>query len=180
MTTDTKTIPAVSAEVSLNVANMPLDPNHCLRLTFRDGRNIVVQVGDLQPHILTQAIMHGLKQKLVDGAAISRNPDTGKPASLDDKYDAVAEIADRLIAGEWNKRREGGETGGLLLRALLRMYDGRKTRDDVVAFLDGKTDAEKVALRNNPKVAAIIAEIKAERVADSSIDSDAILGELDE
>ena len=142
---------------------------------------MAIRATDLSPTIVAQAIIHGLKQKLVDAAAISRNPETGRAASVQDKFDAVKEVYDRLLAGEWNKRREGGSgaSGGLLFRALCRMYDGKKTADDIRAFLEGKTDAEKAALRKNSKVAAIIEEIRAESAKDGDVNADELLADLE-
>ncbi len=174
-TTKTTTIPTIAATVT----------GATLYLAFSNGEKLTIGASDLTDEIRAAAMMHGLKQKLVDAAAISRNPETGRSATVQDKFDAVREVADRLLAGEWNKAREGGAGSGvsLLLAALIRLYDGRKTKDEVVAFLDGKTDAEKAALRANPKVAPIIAEIKAEREAAKpaakGLDTDAMLDELD-
>lgn len=178
MNTTTKTPSTIEAAIGLNDATQPLDPNHTLQLTFSNGRRLNVRVGDLPPTILTQALMHGLKQKLVDAAAIARNPDTGRSATVDDKFAAVDEVLQRLLSGTWNKGREGGSgaSGGLLLRALMQ-HTG-KGRDTIKAFLDGKTDAECAALRKNPKIAAIILTLKPEGKSDASIDTDAMLGEL--
>ena len=155
-----------------------------LRLTFSNGEALVVEVEKLSPEITRQAIIHGLKQKLCDAAAISRDPITGKTATIETKFMAVKEVFDRITApdGTWNKIREGGNnSGGLLLTALIRMYAGRKTRDDLTEFLASKTDAEKAALRKNTKVAAIIEEIRTERATDDEgVDSDAILEELND
>lgn len=147
-----------------------------LSVVFRHGKELTLEFDQLTAEIQRQALLHGLKQKLVDAAAISRNPETGRTATIEDKYDAVKEVYDRLLAGEWNKRREGGGgTGGLLLQALVRLYPG-KTREDLESFLAGKSRSEQAALRANPKVAAVIAEIQAERGA---VDSDELLGELE-
>ena len=85
------------------------------------------------------------------------------------------------MSGEWNKRREGGAggSGGLLFRALCRMYDGNKTPDDIQAFLEGKTAAEKAALRKNSKVAAIIEEIRAESAKSGDVNADDLLADLE-
>ena len=125
------------------------------------------------------ATMHGLKQKLVDAAAIGRNPDTGRSATIADKYNAVRAVYDRLLAGMWNAPRgEGGTgSGGLLFRALVRMYPG-KSPEALREYLSGKTPAEQAALRKNPRVAAIIEEIRAEAPDEDSADSDAMLDEL--
>lgn len=158
-----------------------------LRLTFSHGQVLEVRASQLTNTIMEMAIWHGLKQKLVDAAAISRDPETGRAATIETKYQAVREVYDRLLAGQWNKvRGEGGSAvgGGLLYRALVRMYAGKKDEDAIKAFLAAKTDAEKAALRKNSKVAAIIEEIKAEdaaRKGDAGTDdSDDLLGELDD
>lgn len=159
MTTNTTTkAPAVSADITGSV----------LRITSPEGHEINVDAGSLSDDIRHQAMMHGLKQKIVDAAAISRNPETGRSATITDKFDAMSEVATRLYAGEWNKRREGGTgagAGGLLFAALVRLYAGRKSDDEIRTFLAGKTDAEQAALRASSRVAPIIAEIKAERAA---------------
>jgi hypothetical protein len=129
-----------------------------LHLTFKDGRKISLDAAALTDELKNQAMMHGLKQKLVDAAAISRNTETGKSASIDDKYEAVNEVVTRLtVEKSWNKTREGGSgnEGGLLLRALSELYPNL-TREQVASFLDSKTASEKVALRTSSKIAAII------------------------
>ena len=150
-----------------------------MTLVFANGKQITVNAEALEADIVNRAVMHGLKQKLVDAAAISRNPDTGATASIEDKYNAVYEVYQRLLNGEWNKNREGGGgvSGGLLFRALCRLY-AAKTPEAIREFLDGKTKAEQSALRANPKIAAIIDEIRAERV--SGVDSDDLLDELND
>lgn len=152
-----------------------------LALTFANGETLTIRGDALTSDVQQYALMHGLKQKLVDAAAISRNTETGRPATVEDKYQAVKTVYDRLLAGAWNATREGGgATGGLLLQALVRMYAGRKTPDELRAFLADKTDAEKTALRKNPRVAQIIEEIRAETGKAASIDTDGLLGELED
>ena len=151
-----------------------------LALTFANGETLTMRGDALNSDVQQYAMMHGLKQKLVDAAAISRNPETGRAASVEDKYQAVKIVYDRLLAGQWNAVREGGgSTGGLLFQALCRMYAGRKTPDELKAFLADKSDAEKTALRKNPRVATIIEDIRAEQGKAASIDTDELLGELE-
>ena len=151
-----------------------------LTLNFANGKEIIITTNGLKNGLLYMAAIHGLKQKLVDAAAISRNPETGRAATVEDKYQAVEAVYHRLLAGQWNATREGGgNAGGLLLQALCRMYEGRKTVEELKAFLADKTDAEKTALRKNPRVAAIIEEIRAEQGKAANIDTDELLGELE-
>lgn len=150
-----------------------------LTLTFANGETLTMRADALNSDVQQYAMMHGLKQKLVDAAAISRNPETGRAATVEDKYQAVNAVYNRLLSGQWNATREGGgNVGGLLAQALTRMYAGRKTVEDIKAFLAEKLDAEKTALRKNPRVAAIIEEIRAEQGKAANIDTDGLLGEL--
>lgn len=171
-----------NAAVSATIVTNETDSRPCaLHLKFANGQELAIAASQLTNHVMEYAIFHGLKQKLVDAAAISRNPETGRAASVEDKYQAVKTVYDRLLSGAWNAAREGGgATGGLLLQALVRMYAGRKTPDELRAFLADKSDAEKTALRKNPRVAQIIEEIRAETGKSANIDTDELLGELEE
>ena len=147
-----------------------------LTLTFSNGAVIQCDAHNFDASIRDQAMLHGFKQKLVDAAAISRNPDTGRSATIDDKYQAVKEVYDRLMSGQWNKGRGDGTTGtgGLLYRALCLHYPA-KTPEAIRTFLDKKTPKEQAALRAVPAIAKIIDTLKAE-----STDSDVAESMLDE
>lgn len=176
MTTETRT-PAIDATIAGDDI-LTASLNASVRLAVSNGLRISVNPDTLTDSIQHMALMHGLKQKLVDAAAISRNPDTGRSATIDDKYNAVREVYDRLLSGQWNKVRDGGTgtKGGLLFRALCMMYPD-KTPDAIKAFLDKKTAAEKTALRNTARIASIIATFKADEI-DDDIDADTLLDEL--
>ena len=179
-TNETKRTPALTVEMVTENMEQPWNQDHAIVITFADGHQTQLAIGDLRNNILTMAVLHGLKQKLVDAAAISRNPDTGKSATVADKRAAVEAVLARLTAGAWNTPRGEGGTGagGLLFRALVRLYDGKKSAEDIREFLAGKDKKEQAALRKNPRVAAIIVEIQAEQ-ADGDIDTDDLLGELE-
>jgi hypothetical protein len=160
---------AVSATISVGAQDVA-SAHVGLTLTFADGRTLTLRGSDLSPELRVAAMLHGLKQKLVDAAAISRDPLTGKPATISTKYDAVFEIYNRFMTGgTWNKvRGEGGGTtgsGGLLYRALVRLYDGVQTPEQVRKYLDGLNGEQQAALRGNKKVAPVILAIKAEDAA---------------
>lgn len=173
-TTTTTRTPAIDATVDIGPMNM----HNTLTLAFSNGQTITLKDSDLSPAIIAQATLHGLKQKLVDAAAISRNPDTGRSATIDDKYAAVREVYDRLLSGQWNKNRESGAVkGGLLFRALCMFYPD-KTPEAIRTFLEAKTAEQKTALRKVPKIAAIIATLKDDDTDTDGVDTDALLGEL--
>ena len=157
-----------------------VEDNGTLVLTFRHGEVLRVHPESLAPEIQRAAMIHGLKQKLVDAAAISRDTATGRAATIATKYDAVREIFDR-ITGEtpsWNKPRAGGAggQGGLLARAIAR-YKSVPT-EAAKAYLERLTDAQKQALRVDPRIATIINELRAESAKPAGIDTDALLGGL--
>lgn len=155
--------PAIDATINAEI----------LTLQFSNGETLTLSADQLTPEIRLAAVMHGLKQKLVDAAAISRNTDTGQSATVADKFEAVKEVYDRLLAGEWNKRRGDSEgSGSLLLRALIQMKP-EKTREQLETYLSGLTKAQQAALRANPKVAAVIETLRTKPAA--GVDTDAML-----
>ena len=152
-----------------------------LVLNFRHGAILRIHPESLAPEIQRAAMIHGLKQKLVDAAAISRDPTTGRAATIGTKYEAVKEIYVR-ITGEnpsWNKPRAGGAggQGGLLARAIARYKN--VPAEAAKAYLDRLTDAQKQALRVDPRIATIINQLRAESAKPAGIDTDALLGGLD-
>ena len=156
-----------------------------LLLEFRHGETLRLTPETLAPEIQRAALLHGLKQKLVDAAAISRDTATGRAATIVTKFDAVKEIFDRITgaSGEnpsWNKPRAGGAggQGGLLARAIAR-YKGVEVAA-AKAYLDRLTDAQKQALRVDPRIATIINELRMESAKPAGIDTDALLGGLDD
>ena len=162
--------PAITADITGSV----------LTLTFSNGQTLELDAAKLHTDMQHAAMLHGLKQKLVDAAAIGRDVETGRSATITDKFEAVKEIYDRLTgdAPTWNKVREGGTgggSGGLLARALMELSG--KDRTTVDAQLAVWTKEQKLALRKNDRIAAIITRMQSEG-ADNSIDTDGLLDEL--
>lgn len=169
MATSTNT-PALSCDVHAE----------SLTITSAAGQHFTASLQDLNPSIIMACTLHGLKQKLMDAGAISRDPVTGRSATPGDKFNAIHEVYSRLLMGEWNKVREGGSpTGGLLLSALMSVYP-TKTKEQLVAFLASKTAEEKTALRKVAKIAEAIETIKAARAKNDGIDGDALLDGLED
>jgi hypothetical protein len=140
-----------------------------VRLDFRNGETRLFTLPD---NLLTKFAAHGAEQKLGD-----------EIAGLTDTEDcvlAVDELIDRLYNGEWSIKREANGMAGtsVLVRALVE-HTG-KTVEQIKQFLNGKSQAEKVALRNNPKIKPIVERIEAEKASKkANVDTDAMLGELE-
>ena len=171
--TPKKSVTAVAATINSQI----------LTLTFANGEVLTLNADALDPAIYAAAVMHGLKQKLIDAAAISRDPETGRTATIDDKYAAVRTVFDRITRAEnpsWNIIRGtgegGGNKGGLLVRAMMRLTG--KSRDEIMTFLEDKTKEEVAALRKNPRIEEIMSQLRAESANTSGIDSDSLLDGL--
>lgn len=173
-TTKTTKTPDVSATVEARA----------VIIRFATGQELRLDVDTLTPEIQHAAMMHGLKAKLYDAAALSRNPETGRSATVADKRAAVQAVYDRITGAggdtpAWNATKEGGSvTGGLLAQALVRLYNGRKTPEQIRAYLAGLSDKEKTALRGDARVAAQIAAIRAEQKKPASVDTGRLLAGL--
>lgn len=146
------------------------------------GQTITVRLGDFNDSIREAAMLHGFKQKIVDAAALSVNPDTGKSATAEDKLLAMRDVVTQLSQGDWNRRATGDGTGnqGLLVAALIRVTgNDAATVEATVGAWDAATQA---AMRASPQVAPVIATIKAERAAKrpevARVDAGALLSGL--
>ena len=72
----------------------------------------------------------------------------------------------------------GGRTYGVLLEALYRMYQGRKTYEELGEFLKAKTKEQKAALEVDKRIAPFVMEIKAERAKE--VDVEDLLADLED
>ena len=169
--TAAKNIPAVAATIE----------GSKLTLTFSHGESLVLDASTLTADIAMAATMHGLKQKLVDAAAIARDTATGRSATIADKYAAVKEIFDRITGTEptWNKVIKSAPSmkGGMFLAAMMELTG--KPREAMVAYLEGLSKEQTAALKLNPRVAVIMERMAAERAKPKGPDnSDDLLAAL--
>ncbi len=139
-----------------------------VRLDFRNGQTRTFVLND---GLMAKFATHGAEQKLGD-----------EIAGLDDVDDcviAIDELIERLDKGEWGTTRESNGLAGtsVLARALAEVkgVDIAKVKE----FLKTKTQAEKVALRNNPAVKPIVERIESEKQQKGpKVDTDALLAGL--
>lgn len=139
-----------------------------VRLDFRNGNTRTFLI---PPNLLLKFAGHGAEQKLGD--------ETAGEEDVDDMVLAVDALIERLNKGEWSVTREGGGFSGtsVLIRAL--MEKSGRTVDQVKEFLKGKSQAEKVALRNHPSVKPIVDRLESEKASKATkVDTDALLAAL--
>lgn len=166
--TDGRIVDFVGKRKLLKESSVTAEGKVQVRLDFRNGETRLFTIPDSQ---IAKFAAHGAEQKLGD-----------EIAGLEDVGDcvlAVDELIDRLYNGEWNAKRDANGMAGTstLLKALVE-HTG-KTVEQIKTFLAGKSQAEKVALRNNPKIKPIVQRIEDEKAAKkTNVDTDAMLGEL--
>lgn len=139
-----------------------------VRLDFRNGETRLFTI----PAAMTlRFATHGAEQKL--GDEIAGLEDT------DDCVIAIDDLIERLYNGEWAIKREGSGMAGTSILARALVEHTGKTAEAIKTFLSTKTQAEKVALRNNPKIKPIVQRLEDEKSSkNTKVDTDALLGEL--
>lgn len=154
-----------------------------LKSSGTDDKGLFVSLdfvnGETRKFYLPQAMvakfaLHGAEQKLGD--------ETAGVADVDDMVMAVDDLIDRLYNNEWSVKREANALAGASILAKALVKQTGKTLDEIRSFLSTKTQAEKVALRNNPRIKPIIDELEAAKVkskkAGTVIDTDSLLDAL--
>lgn len=137
-----------------------------------------------------RAMIHGFVQRISDGGALSRNPDTGLPATPADKMARMQRIADHLMSGttEWALRvaAAGQPDSGLTLMGIMRALGiDLETAEARLAKMAAKLGVDRAAcikrLGEAPDVIKAIGEIKAERAAaGTKVNASDLLAEMDD
>lgn len=142
-----------------------------LRLDFNNGDTRLFSLPANSP-LYAKFAAHGAEQKLGDA--------TAGESDIADGVVSVDDLIKRLNAGEWTVTRAAGSFSGtsMLIRALIEASG--KSLEDIKAYLENKTQAEKLALRRSEKLKPIIERMESEKTAKSgtTIDTGALLGEL--
>jgi hypothetical protein len=136
-----------------------------------------------------RAMIHGFVQRISDGGALSRNPDTGLPATPADKMARMQRIADHLMSGatEWALRVAASQPdSGLTLMGIMRALGiDLETAEARLAKMAAKLGVDRAAcikrLGEAPDVIKAIGEIKAERAAaGTKVNASDLLAEMDD
>lgn len=145
---------------------------------FRSGKTLAFTIPST---LLAKFAAHGMEQKIGDSIAGEKDED--------DAFVSMEDLIKRLAAGEWNVGRQAGSFTGtsILIRALFEAKNAQSDEEKgkIKAWLDTKTQAEKLALRRSAVLAPIVERLEAEKAAKAkpsdkpSVDTDALLGELD-
>jgi hypothetical protein len=146
-----------------------------ITLDFVNGETRQLKLAANKP-LFAKFAAHGMLQKLGD-----------EVAGLDDVDDMVIATEDliaRLEGGEWGAERTRGESNamaGLSVLAKALVQVSGKTAEAVKSFLKTKTNTEKLALRDNPTLKPVIAELEAkkkQKPKDNGVNTEDLLSEL--
>ena len=146
--------------------------------------DIVVDRKNLSNGAAEGAFWQGLRKRVTDGAALERDPTTGKPATPAAKHARMAKIAEHLNGGgAWAM---GGAGGGVseatIITALARVkYAGDEAAthlavDKLVERKGGDRKAVIAGLAATPTIVRELAAMKAER---AGVDADDLLDDLE-
>ena len=148
---------------------------------------LVFDVKKVSDAVGERAMLHGFIQRVSDAAALSRNPETGLPATPEDKREAMARLVEWYESGteEWARRREAGAgpDTGITLQAIMDVFktDAAGARGMIASLAErrGITPNEaRAVFAGSREVAARIAQLKADRAAKSGVDAQGLLDEL--
>ena len=131
--------------------------------TVLGAGELVLDMSKMHEAMRMQACGHGMIQRVSDGAAIPCDPETGLPATPQEKFDAMKRLVDHYESGtdQWRLVVAAGErSGGLLFEAL------RRERPDADAetlrtFIKGLSKADQAALLASEELAPHVTAIRA-------------------
>lgn len=178
----------MSTQKPKNTATITTEVNEAamtILFKVKDAGEITLSLTKISEANRTKAMFHGMTQRISDAAAISRNAETGKPASPQDKLKAMQTLVEFYETGtaEWTRKRAAGEgagySNGLLVQCLKRLYVS-KTAEQIETFVKGLKPSERVALLASDKIRVIADEIRAEAAKETKVDAEALLAGLED
>lgn len=151
----------------------------------RPGR-FTFDVTGAHPDMQHMAAVHGFIQRISDGAAMSRDKETGKPATPAEKLARMQAIADHYAGGAtaWGMNRTGEGKGGQGPSIVVRAFAAIQGLSMADALARVREQAEKqrtttkAYLKKLATAKAIIDKVAELRAAEASADGDEMLAEL--
>lgn len=143
-------------------------PDNRVSITFEDGETVTVSTDSLRAETQGLVMLYGLKQKLSDAAAsaLKLSAETGRDIETQRKV-MVKEMWDRLVAGTaFDRVSDGMGAVSYLARAVAELYS--LTIEAAVEKLAEMDEEKKKALAAAPKVAALVAAMKAKAAAEKA------------
>lgn len=140
-----------------------------VRFDFVNGETRTFTIPD---SLLLQFAGHGAEQKFGDECA--------GLTEIEDMVMAIDELMDRMVKGEWAAQRAAGNSmaGSSVLAKALCEASG-KPFSEIKEFLKGKSQNEKLALREAPAIKPIVQKLEAAKAKKAStVDTSSLLDQL--
>jgi hypothetical protein len=139
-----------------------------LRAVVKGVGNVDTFFDKLSDTVRHHAMVHGIKQRIGDTAARTRDQKTFKPATPEQKFDFMKKVSDHLQTGteDWGMRAAGvGDDTRLLVAAIMELFP---KNDEVRVFGDVKamSERQRAALLVSPEIKPIAERLRAAAVAD--------------
>lgn len=137
------------------------------------SKSITLDLSKVHPANVAYAALHGFKQRCGDMGALSRNPDTGLPATPADKFAAIERGVLHYMSGtdQWNMRASsergiGGDTG-FLVAALIELKGLEPAK--AAEWVKERSAGERRALLESTALKPIVDRMRAEAVKDIDV-----------
>lgn len=147
--------------------------------SVKDQGKLRVSFASLSRAVRDRALAHGIVQRVVDAAALSRDGKSGKSASTLEKFTAMKEIVEHLMSGteNWSLAREQESPYvSLLTQCLCEIYPER-TEEKVRDWVKKLSAADRKAVLGSSKVKVIAERIESEKV--KHIDAEEMLSDFE-
>ncbi len=150
-------------------------------VTFKvkDQGTLRVSFANLSGAVRDRALAHGIVQRVVDAAALSRDEKSGKSASALEKFTAMKEIVDHLMSGteNWTLSRESESPHvNLLTQCLSEIYPERG-EDKIRTWVKKLSASDRKALLVSEKIKKIAERIEGEKL--KHIDAEELLSDFE-
>jgi len=145
----------VAAPKKTQFCAVDTDQSGITHFTFGDGQSVSINPNELPEEVQSQLMYHGLVQKVRDSFASAKGDFTVGLTS-------ASKVVSQLKEGNWTASRAGGESKPKTTELAQALANLKGVPLDIVqAAVEKATDAKRKEWRNNTKVAAEIANIRA-------------------
>lgn len=159
--------PDIGTTIAPDASSLTLTPN------MSGATPLTIRASDIPKAVAAYAVMHGLKQRLVDSAALGQFHTSGlkkgQRVTMADKWAEVTDLWAFMSTNDrWHRVNVGGEGAdtGLLVEAVVRVTGA--TVADAEALVATWDRATQAAMRDtDPTLSPVVATIRRERAAAS-------------
>jgi hypothetical protein len=140
-----------------------------LTIDFTHGEELTLDANELSGEMKTQALMHGLKQKVCDSYASAASPE--------EALERASAVVQNLLENNWNVR--GGGEGGTRVTQLaqaLATVTGRSI-EEAVELVSEMDDDKKKNLSSHPAIRKAVAAIQEEKARKAREEAEAAEGD---